>query len=59
MEAFKSLKKAGEELSKYYSFVETYFKDIKEEGGFPAAVGSFAWAPFDLVGDTMRGTYGI
>ena len=59
MQAFETLKKAGEELSKYYAAVGSYFDEVKEERGFPAAAGSFAWAPFDLIGDTLRGTEGI
>lgn len=59
MEAFDTLKRAGEELTRYYSAVGKYFEEVKKEEGFPAAAGSFSWAPFDLLGDTLRGTYGI
>lgn len=59
MHAFETLKKAGEELQQYYGAVGSYFEEIKNEKGFPAAAGSFAWAPFDLIGDTLRGTKGV
>ena len=59
MQAFETLKRAGEELQKYYGAVGSYFDQVKEERGIPPAAGSFAWAPFDLVGDTLRGTEGI
>jgi hypothetical protein len=57
--ALRTLKDAGEALGRYYRFVGEYFAEIKAERGFPAAAGSFAWAPFDLIGDTLRGTEGV
>ncbi len=59
IKAFDTLKRAGEELGNYYSFVGQYFDEVKSEFGMPAAAGSFAWAPFDLIGDTLRGTEGV
>lgn len=57
--AFDTLRKAGEELGRYFQFIGEYFTELKEESGIPGAAGSFAWAPFDLVGDTLRGTTGV
>jgi len=57
--ALQTLRYAGEALGRYYKFVGEYFAEIKAEHGFPAAAGSFAWAPFDLIGDTLRGTEGV
>jgi uroporphyrinogen-III decarboxylase len=58
-QAFETLRRAGEELGRYYQFIGEYFSEVKEEAGIPPAAGSFAWTPYDLVGDTLRGTEGI
>jgi uroporphyrinogen-III decarboxylase len=55
-EALEVLKKAGEELNKWLSFLGDYQKKMKEKWGLPVAYGSFSFAPFDLIGDTLRGT---
>lgn len=57
-EAFQAVVDAGKELAKFRQAVA----DITEEAqaaGYPPFLGGFAHAPFDLFGDTLRGTRGI
>ena len=56
--AFQAIIDAGKELAKYRDAV----MEITAEGqamGFPMLMGGQAHAPFDLLGDTLRGTRGI
>ncbi len=55
-EALEVMKKAGEELNKWLAFLGNYQKKMREKWGLPIAYGSFSFAPFDLIGDTLRGT---
>lgn len=57
-EALKVAREAGLELNKWFTAFGKYADEIKEKG-FPVAFGSFSWAPFDIIGDTLRGTRGI
>lgn len=57
-ETFKTLKKAGDELDNWTKFLIEYNEKMKERG-FPAAYGGSTFAPFDMIGDTLRGTRGI
>ena len=57
-QAFQSIIEAGKELARFRQAVA----DITEEAqaaGYPPFHGGFAHAPFDLFGDTLRGTRGI
>ncbi len=56
--AFQSLIKAGEELEKWQKHVMAVNKAALE-AGFPAAFGSLAIAPFDVIADFLRGTKGV
>ena len=56
--AFQALIKAGEEIEKWQEYVTAFNKDAVA-AGFPAARGGLAVAPFDLVGDFLRGTKGV
>ena len=56
--ALEALKKAGKEISRWFSSLDQYKQEIKAEG-FPIAYGGWAFAPFDLLGDTLRGVRGI
>lgn len=61
-EVQKSLKaamKAGQTLLEWYSYLAEYDKKMEEEFGVPVAYATFAFAPFDMIGDTMRGTVKI
>jgi len=57
-EAFETLTDAAEELAKYNAACAAYVEKMKKMG-FPSSYGGFSWAPFDLVGDTLRGSHGI
>jgi uroporphyrinogen-III decarboxylase len=56
--SLKSLINIGNELIKYMQ-VTAEFGRKTLEAGFPTARGAFAKAPFDVIGDTLRGTQGI
>ncbi|MFN2137863.1 MAG: uroporphyrinogen decarboxylase family protein [Candidatus Promineifilaceae bacterium] len=57
-EALKVALEAGEELARWFGSIGQYAGEIKEKG-YPQAYASFSWAPFDIIGDTLRGTRGI
>jgi uroporphyrinogen-III decarboxylase len=56
--SLKTLINVGNELSKYMAVVGEFGRKTLE-AGYPAARGAFAKAPFDVIGDTLRGTQGI
>ncbi len=56
-EAFQSLIKAGEELEKRSHYIME-FDRASQEAGFPGGGGGLAVAPFDIIGDFLRGTTG-
>jgi uroporphyrinogen-III decarboxylase len=56
--SLKTLINVGNELLKYMQ-VMGEFSRKSLEAGFPAARGALAKAPFDVIGDTLRGTQGI
>ena len=53
--AFKALMEAGTEALKWGGFVHAYDKEMTELG-FPNLLGGFTNVPFDVIGDTLRGT---
>jgi len=55
---YKALFEAGAEALKWIGAVGA-FNNEAISLGFPAAFGGFTKAPFDTVGDTLRGTRGI
>lgn len=57
-EALKTLMKAGEEALKWIQVVGGYGATMTAKG-FPAFFGGGTKAPFDTVGDTLRGTKGM
>lgn len=56
--AFQAILDAGKELATFRQAVGEITKEA-QAAGFPPLLGSFAHAPFDLLGDTLRGTHGI
>jgi len=56
--AFQSLIRAGEELEKWQKHVMAV-NQAALEAGYPAAFGSLAIAPFDVIADFLRGTKGV
>ena len=53
--ALKALVEAGEELVRWNQFLADYDRKL-EAKGFPVAYGAFGFAPFDMLGDSLRGT---
>jgi len=58
-DALRTLTKAGEELVRWFTFLVGYQEKMKKEMGFPNAWGAFSFVPYDIIGDTLRGTRGI
>ncbi len=56
--AYKALLKAGSEAQKWGEAVGDFDKEMAELG-FPSFTGGFTKVPFDVIGDTLRGTRGI
>lgn len=53
--SLKAAVEVGEELEKWFGSLFAYREKLKAMG-FPAAWGAFAFAPFDMIADTLRGT---
>ncbi len=49
---------AGEEMNKWWASQAQYWGEIKEKG-YPLAYAGWDWPPFDILGDTLRGTHQI
>lgn len=56
--ALKALMEAGSEASKWIGYVESWEVEVTA-AGFPNFFGGGTKAPFDTIGDTLRGTKGI
>jgi hypothetical protein len=56
--AFRTLIAAGEETMRWISAVRRLNGSIMGRG-YPAFSGGFTKAPFDVIGDTLRGTRGV
>jgi hypothetical protein len=56
--AFKAILEAGNEAMKWVQAAGAFNGEMTSLG-FPGLVGGFAKAPFDTIGDTLRGTKGI
>ena len=50
--------KAGRETLKWFQAMGGYSMKLRE-AGFPLAWAAATFAPFDMIGDTLRGTKGI
>jgi Uroporphyrinogen decarboxylase (URO-D) len=57
-EAFQSLINAGKEMEKWQKEIAIFSRDALS-AGFPTMRGSMAVAPFDTIGDSLRGTQGV
>ena len=57
-DALKSMMEAAEELTTWCKALSEHTDKLKKMG-YPMAYGGFAFAPYDLIGDTLRGTRGI
>jgi hypothetical protein len=56
--AYKAILEAGNEALKWWGVVGSFDKEMPELG-FPAYQAFATKAPFDVIGDTLRGTKGI
>ncbi|MBI4296098.1 MAG: uroporphyrinogen decarboxylase [Chloroflexi bacterium] len=56
--AFQSLLEAGREAMKWVEAFRPFNREVAV-AGFPRTAGGFCKAPFDTLGDTLRGTHGI
>jgi hypothetical protein len=54
-QALRNAAEAGEELGRWFGSIGQYAGEIKEKG-FPQLYAAFNWPPFDIIGDTLRGT---
>ena len=57
-ESFRIAVEAGKQINEWWESLFQYIGEVKEKG-FPIAWAAFDWAPFDIIGDTLRGTRGI
>ncbi|MBE3588610.1 MAG: hypothetical protein IMW93_08675 [Thermoanaerobacteraceae bacterium] len=56
--AFKAVLEAGNEAIRWAGAVRAVDQTLQGQG-FPAFVGGVSKAPFDIIGDTLRGTHGV
>lgn len=57
-QALERLMTAGEQLNEWWASIAQYTAETRAKG-FPLAYAGFDWAPFDILGDTLRGTTSI
>ncbi|MFP3975822.1 MAG: uroporphyrinogen decarboxylase family protein [Dehalococcoidia bacterium] len=57
-DAYKALFEAGNEAMRWRGYVGKFGQEMAA-AGFPGFSGGFSKAPFDVIGDTLRGTKGI
>ncbi len=50
--------RAGEQVDAWWASQAQYWDETKANG-YPVAFAGFDWAPFDILGDTLRGTASI
>jgi uroporphyrinogen-III decarboxylase len=51
-------KKAEEQMTEWWGSQAKYWDEIKAKG-YPLAFAGWDWPPFDIIGDTVRGTHNI
>jgi uroporphyrinogen-III decarboxylase len=56
IKSFETLAKTGQMLMDWFSYLGEYQAHMKETFGMPPLYAGFAYAPFDMIGDSMRGT---
>jgi len=54
-QTLREITAGAEELNKWWGSQAQYWGEI-EEKGYPLAFAGWDWAPFDILGDTLRGT---
>lgn len=55
-DSFKALFEAGQMLMDWFIYLGEYQAHMKEKFGMPPLYAGFAYAPFDMIGDNLRGT---
>jgi uroporphyrinogen-III decarboxylase len=58
-ESLNAAKKTGEILCRWEKFLQDYEEHMKTDYGIPICEAGSAFAPFDMIGDTLRGTTDI
>jgi uroporphyrinogen-III decarboxylase len=56
VKSFETLAETGKMLLDWFIYLGEYQAHMKEKYGMPPLYAGFAYAPFDMIGDTMRGT---
>jgi hypothetical protein len=56
IKAFDVMAKTGQVLMDWFIYMGEYQKRMKEKFGIPPLYAGFAFAPYDMIGDSMRGT---
>ncbi|MDR1904638.1 MAG: hypothetical protein LBQ88_20425 [Treponema sp.] len=56
IKAFEAMVKTGKVLMEWFGYLGEYEAHMKEKFGIPPLHAGFAFAPFDMIGDSMRGT---
>ena len=59
IESMHAAADAAKILNKWFGYLGMYRTKMRENYGVPLAYGGFAYAPFDMLGDSLRGTEGI
>jgi hypothetical protein len=54
-ESLQLAMKAGEQMNEWWASQVQYWDEIKAKG-YPLAFAGWDWPPFDILGDTLRGT---
>ena len=54
-EALRNAAAAGEEIGRWFASIGQYAGEMKAKGT-PQLYAAFDWPPFDIIGDTLRGT---
>jgi hypothetical protein len=59
IESLENLIETGKQLAEWFAFCGEYEAKMEKELGLPLAVGANGFAPFDQLGDTLRGTVNV
>ena len=55
----EAMVQTGKNLMDWFIKLGEYDEKMKTQFGIPLLYSGFAYAPFDMIGDSLRGTYGI
>lgn len=57
--SFQAAADTAKAMSGWFKYLDAYRSKMTNQFGIPLAYGGFAYAPFDMIGDSLRGTTGI